>query len=131
MIYRIVFGVLYVLAYVFLAIMFVPFDNFMTWGTFVFLAPVPTIPIIFYALYLSNKLAVSSNERTFVLVLAVHYLVSLLLLAYAFSSSTEVRLTKLMFERYPGSFLFTVAWYLFGQSVIWGLFFKERRNEKF
>lgn len=115
----VLFSTIYILVYVLLALTFIPFDNFKTYGTFVFLTPIPTLPLVVIASYFSGKPPAPSKNKNFISLMVFHYLFTLALVFYALSSSLELQLTIKMFEKYTFRFLATVGWYLIGQVFIW------------
>ncbi len=123
----VLFSFIYMPIYFCLAISFFPMDNFSRWGTLVFLPPLATFPVVFFALYFLNRLSGSYNRKIFISLMVFHYLCTLILVFNQLVSADELKLTIKMFESYRISFLFTIVWYIAGQLVIWFFFVKGLR----
>jgi len=119
---RYIFGSVYLLVYLWLAISFVPVDNFSSWGTFIFLAPLPTFFVNFYVLHIVDRINVLYYKRLFVSLLIGHYLTTAILFGFVILPPQEMKMTVKMFYQYKGSFVATVSVYLVGQLIIWARF---------
>ena len=123
--YIILFGVIYTVIYLYLAIDLAGAGH----GTLVFLTPLITWIFIFVALYLLTRLENSIVRVFFVVLMLMHYAITLFFLR-GYSLDIDTGLLK-MWERHPNFILFTIAWYLLGQIMIWVAFLKvkSRKNE--
>ena len=123
----IILSLAYISVYIVLALGFVPVDKFMTWGTFVFLAPVPTLLLVMWAAALTAKMNRASSA----------------LIGYRPSLCGDGRISRLRLEfgaenpptrgdvsRYTESFLLVVAWYLVGQAIIWAFFIRALKGNR-
>lgn len=128
--HKFIFGLIYTTVYIFLAIGFViAADNFKQFRQCcampVFFAPIYTWILIFINLYLLNKLDKLKNRIFFVLLLIVHYSVTILsIINLSPYTAPEV------WQTYSNKILFTIGWYLMGQIVIWGMFIKATMMNK-
>ena len=108
--------------------MWVPFDKFTEYGTFVFLAPLPTLFVVFYAAALLDKFDDRDSRRDFVGVLVIHYVLTIVAAALAFTSNIGRELMQKMLFQFPFSFLFTAGWYFAGQALLWLGFYQALKN---
>ena len=126
--YTLLFGVIYTIIYIFLAIASINPEGT---GPAVFFSPLITWAFLFVALYLLHSLESLRSRIIFIAFMLSHYVISLLFL-YIFgnwSYNGQSRLTR-MWERDSNFILFTLVWYLTGQIVIWVIFFKIIKNRE-
>ena len=99
-------------------------------GTFVFFAPLFTLPLCLVALALTNRLKELFPRVIFVVLMCVHYAHTLLFLSGASAETWEETVTNWMAHGFLS--LFTFGLYLTGQFGIWFYFvkgLKDRDNE--
>ncbi len=133
--HKILFGIVYTLGYACLAIAMINPEGT---GTGIFLVPLLTWVFLFVVLYLLGRLEGLRERIFYILLMAVHYLVNLLLgssfwsTPYNGGSSVYKGKSSLLasWEREPNLILFLVTWYVLGQVFIWVMFFMEVRNIK-
>ena len=121
----VIFGTVYTIVYVVLAIAAINPEGT---GTGVFLVPMITWIFLLAALYLSNRLDDVRNRIFFCLAMLTHYIVSLLFISVLF---TEPHDTSggfwRMRERQRGLILLTAGWYVLGPGVHLGHGFTKAR----
>lgn len=131
--YKIIFGIVYTLVYAFLATAMINPEGT---GTGIFLVPLLTWGFLFVVLYLSGRLKGLKAHIFFILLMAAHYFINLLLISnfwntpYNGGSSIHKGKSKLIvsWENESNTILFLVAWYVFGQIFIWAMFIREAKD---
>jgi hypothetical protein len=116
---RYLFVTIYILIYTIWAFSFVPIDNFYRWGTYVFLSPLPTLPIFVFILHKVEEFEKRCKWKTFFSAILLHYLATLGLTILMLSSTRDRELTAMMFMEFRGSFCLIIVWYVLGQIAIW------------
>lgn len=115
--YSILFGVVYTVGYVFLALLATGGGH----GNFISLMFIVTWVFNFAALFLLARLETSIVRIFFVVMMSLYYLINLLILFSA--SKDEKALTQ------PLALLNPAIWYISGQIFIWAVFFRQIRDK--
>jgi len=126
LLYSFLFGLVYTFIYVLLAIGLAGGGH----GIFIFLAPLFTWILLFPAFFLLTRLDKGFLYRVFfVVIMLTHYALTLIFLKPLFSFDSDPAAMKI-WKYYPGYIIFTVAWYLSGQIIMWTLFFLSSKNQR-
>jgi hypothetical protein len=125
-------GIIYILVYCLLALLFVPIDfpsGYETRTTLVFLVPIFTLPLVFVAFVLTNCFANNVCRISFVLLLLIHYAITLALIQnYLRSESWTILLGVI--ELHQMETVFVIGWYILGQGILWYRFYRSIRPSK-
>ncbi len=125
--YFIIFAFVYTIVYVFFAIDVIGMEGR---GPLIFTAPLRPFGLpwllLLVALFVSRKLTSFRNQVYFILLMFAHYLITAyyLLLELKFDSSPEGEALTRVIELRPQAVYYALAWYIFGQILIWILFIK-------
>lgn len=128
--YIIAFGLIYSLVYFFLALDVVGMEGR---GPLIFLAPLrpfglPWIMLL-TALFLSRHLYSLRNVILWVLLMLSQYAISsYYLIPYLRFDSPEGEALMRIMNLRPEAVYYALAWYVFGQLIIWILFFMQLRK---
>lgn len=118
-IYGILFAIIYTLSYVFVAMLSTGGGH----GNFIVMLPVHITWLInFIALILLTQLKHKIMRIVFVVIMAAYYAALLYMLSNALNDP-DIPYKKLVTE--PSGVVFSTAWFIAGQLIIWALFLRK------
>jgi hypothetical protein len=117
--YNILFGVVYTVGFVLLALFEINGGNFNSFGILLIL--ILTWTFNFVALFLLTQLETASSRIFFVIMMVVYYHINFLLFTEA--ARDDGILNQLLILLKP------MLWFVLGQIFIWAIFFKQIRNK--
>ena len=118
---RVIFGILYTFGFLVIVFLSIGAGE----GTYIFVPALITWPLIIICLALLSWPGRTSIRVLFVLLMLLHYAVSIALAFYVEIAWDDLFSTKSYINYYPFAFAIYILWYGLGQVVIWTAFVRR------